>query len=904
MHQWKKNKKKEQSPKSEAYEPELVNGAFPVARMEARSQRAALLRSAAGSEDDNTTSAAHVPGATIQRIMYQNDTGQLNENAISKQHPEMEEEEETESEGAEDEPNERLAVGTIKGWSRLSATGTVRSSPRSQPKEDIENDEVMFKTIDECKHFLDDLPEVPQDCKVTFGQSDMVNGQYNVTVMHTNEFLNLLQTPHTEVPESTLLDLRQSDFFAVEKFLREVQSSSSEFEVVELDLDGPLDPTLRFDDLSEDDDDWDSDEAELGDEYAESIGEKDLDLDTNVPEEEDPFPEEGIGFVHSLQSNDSGVQQTLAEKERDEKHFQESQSSPVHGNHDDDAIKNDDAPVHGNHDDGIKNQSSQRTPTRDEAWRHSYPGSQPVLVNSQKQDDPLNEIDSGRIPADIENREVPWSDNSISHDSDPNIFQRMPASAASAPLHPEMSATPTSESSVPRTSVTRIKKQRPTHSPPPVEKVKATGEVIPPPDFGVHDVALHDALHADYVFPKNPNSINPPMLESTASQIIHDITEVPNQKSVDKQAQAKPEDPIQTGQEHYMNHDQQKNEIDIKNTLNQNIKNEGIISRRKKSDDIFYIPQQPDPPEVVAQLMEEVRKSRKREEGSLIPHPPNYESSSTRPRHSTEKVSDTSFAPPSRTKVESPWNPGAELPEEEAERLRRLREKKFKQLDARHEQLAQRKKSIESSNSNVVHDQGKDTPQPSTNHPSNVTKPPKQPLSTRPLDNNTGIRDRSSPANRRGTIESMGTYDGRQRSIERGVRKKSRQDHRSNRKVIKLALNNLLQGEASRSIRESLLATLETEDFRNEERFVILFRGSHTGRHDFRALYCFRDNKWQRIIYLLPSPTVIEDGMALSYFRFDSAAREFKQLENVTQISSVVDALFLKAQYLKSKVIV
>ncbi|CAD7963002.1 unnamed protein product [Amoebophrya sp. A25] len=119
---------------------------------------------------------------------------------------------------------------------------------------------------------------------------------------------------------------------------------------------------------------------------------------------------------------------------------------------------------------------------------------------------------------------------------------------------------------------------------------------------------------------------------------------------------------------------------------------------------------------------------------------------------------------------------------------------------------------------------------------------------------------------------------------------------KSNRKLIRNAILLLLQGEASRSLRETILQQIDS--VLQDERFVILFRGMHKGRRDFRALYALRGGKWMRVAHLFLCPQVMNSAMVEHFYRFDSGTRTFKEIEGASEISGAVDAVFLKPEFL------
>jgi len=120
----------------------------------------------------------------------------------------------------------------------------------------------------------------------------------------------------------------------------------------------------------------------------------------------------------------------------------------------------------------------------------------------------------------------------------------------------------------------------------------------------------------------------------------------------------------------------------------------------------------------------------------------------------------------------------------------------------------------------------------------------------------------------------------------------------SNRKLVRNALEHCLKGDANREQREQVLKSFD-EELLEYERFIILFRSIHTGRHDFRALYGCSEGSWTRLVQLLPSPTSLEQRMVTQCLRYDSGGKEFKEVPASQETLSVADAVFLYPQYLQ-----
>jgi len=126
----------------------------------------------------------------------------------------------------------------------------------------------------------------------------------------------------------------------------------------------------------------------------------------------------------------------------------------------------------------------------------------------------------------------------------------------------------------------------------------------------------------------------------------------------------------------------------------------------------------------------------------------------------------------------------------------------------------------------------------------------------------------------------------------------------SNRKLIRNALERYcLKGEANKAQREQILSAFDN-DLQAYERFVILFRSLHTGRHDLRALYGYQNGNWIRVVQALPSPPSLEERMVAMCLRYDSGAKEFKEVPGLTQMLNVADAVFLHPQHLQKAKIV
>eukprot|EP00916_Digyalum_oweni_P011068 GHVL01018400.1.p1 GENE.GHVL01018400.1~~GHVL01018400.1.p1 ORF type:complete len:1023 (+),score=180.12 GHVL01018400.1:56-3124(+) len=121
----------------------------------------------------------------------------------------------------------------------------------------------------------------------------------------------------------------------------------------------------------------------------------------------------------------------------------------------------------------------------------------------------------------------------------------------------------------------------------------------------------------------------------------------------------------------------------------------------------------------------------------------------------------------------------------------------------------------------------------------------------------------------------------------------------SNRKVVRNALQYVcLAGMANQGIRDDVLLKMES-DLSSFDSFVIVFKGV-LGRQDFRALYAYKDGQYIKTLSLYNSPPVLQDKMVDVFFRYDTGAREFKELPLVRRLGTA-DAVSLCSQYLLKK---
>ncbi|CAE7684168.1 Camsap2 [Symbiodinium pilosum] len=183
-------------------------------------------------------------------------------------------------------------------------------------------------------------------------------------------------------------------------------------------------------------------------------------------------------------------------------------------------------------------------------------------------------------------------------------------------------------------------------------------------------------------------------------------------------------------------------------------------------------------------------------------------------------------------------------------------------------------------------------------------RPPRQPATP---GSAAGSMESEQPAPRRrvpslGRRPSLPKADAARRSSSAG---RSAAGLQPNRKLVRNALEKYcLKGEANREQREQVLRSFD-QDLERFDRFIILFRSIHTGRHDLRALYGFAEGCWSRVLQILPSPASLEERMVVQCLRYDSGGKEFKEVPASQEPLSVADAVFLHPQFLqRSRVVV
>ncbi|CAE8679246.1 unnamed protein product, partial [Polarella glacialis] len=143
--------------------------------------------------------------------------------------------------------------------------------------------------------------------------------------------------------------------------------------------------------------------------------------------------------------------------------------------------------------------------------------------------------------------------------------------------------------------------------------------------------------------------------------------------------------------------------------------------------------------------------------------------------------------------------------------------------------------------------------------------------------------------------------DASRRSVSAGSAGRKAIGIQSNRKLVRNALEKYcLKGDANREQREQVMRSFD-EELQRYERFIILFRSIHTGRHDLRALYGHLEGTVSRVLQVLPSPPHLEERMVAQCLRYDSGGKEFKEIPGVQEPLSVADAVFLHPQWCRER---
>lgn len=190
-------------------------------------------------------------------------------------------------------------------------------------------------------------------------------------------------------------------------------------------------------------------------------------------------------------------------------------------------------------------------------------------------------------------------------------------------------------------------------------------------------------------------------------------------------------------------------------------------------------------------------------------------------------------------------------------------------------------------------------PAPMVARPHAQGRPPRQPATPA----GSGSTESEQPSLPRRRTPSL----GRRPSLPKAdsARRSSSAGRSGNRKLVRNALEKYcLKGDANREQRELVLKSFD-EDLERFDRFIILFRSIHTGRHDLRALYGFSEGSWSRVLQILPSPASLEERMVVQCLRYDSGGKEFKEVPASQEPLSVADAVFLHPQFLqRSRVVV
>ena len=124
----------------------------------------------------------------------------------------------------------------------------------------------------------------------------------------------------------------------------------------------------------------------------------------------------------------------------------------------------------------------------------------------------------------------------------------------------------------------------------------------------------------------------------------------------------------------------------------------------------------------------------------------------------------------------------------------------------------------------------------------------------------------------------------------------------NNRQLIKNAIVNVcLAGEPNKKKREEALHALNSVSM--DKNVVVLFKDITGARHDFRALYSYKEdtNLVEYVYGPKDSPPTLEQGMVNEFYRYDSGAKEFRHIPGNKNFSIAVDAVSLKPLMAKKK---
>jgi hypothetical protein len=137
----------------------------------------------------------------------------------------------------------------------------------------------------------------------------------------------------------------------------------------------------------------------------------------------------------------------------------------------------------------------------------------------------------------------------------------------------------------------------------------------------------------------------------------------------------------------------------------------------------------------------------------------------------------------------------------------------------------------------------------------------------------------------------------------------------SNKKLIKNAITSVcLAGVVNKLEREKVIAYLETSCANpttknptalslNSATYYIILLEASLGRKKFRGLYSHDGSGWVQKIYGgSKAPNEITEDIVGKYFRYDSGAKEFKEIVGMKRFNVSTDAVSLLPKQETSKV--
>eukprot|EP00826_Nyctotherus_ovalis_P007455 TRINITY_DN1186_c0_g1_i23.p1 TRINITY_DN1186_c0_g1~~TRINITY_DN1186_c0_g1_i23.p1 ORF type:complete len:172 (+),score=47.41 TRINITY_DN1186_c0_g1_i23:165-680(+) len=123
----------------------------------------------------------------------------------------------------------------------------------------------------------------------------------------------------------------------------------------------------------------------------------------------------------------------------------------------------------------------------------------------------------------------------------------------------------------------------------------------------------------------------------------------------------------------------------------------------------------------------------------------------------------------------------------------------------------------------------------------------------------------------------------------------------NNHQLIKNAIEKVcLPGEVNRKQREEALTELHKLPKKN---LIVLFKDAVGTRQDFKALYSLNEEEETAELVYGPKDAyaVLDNTMVKGFYRYNSGAREFRNMPGNKSLSIAVDAVSLKPQLARRK---